>query len=174
MNMQLTFDLPRVDERATRAAVKKAFEQYHDYRKTLDCSAAPLHLVKGIKGPSANTTVARPDTDADLIRSSHHRTAYADMVEVAERLQQHQARTIAMMEYVEAVEQAVANLPEYEQAVMKATMMVDKRKRRKDTVIWPELGLCKNDYYECKEKAVLRIAFALRIEVYESKGDDAA
>jgi ArpU family phage transcriptional regulator len=180
MMMQLDLMLPKLDERATRQAVKEAFKIYHEYRKSLQVAESYTtnggigwKFLSGISGrPQDSKTAFYPLNDADAIRGSSKRLPAAqELTKVVERLQQYQERLDAMRDFCELMERVVENLPEEEREIMKRTLLVERKKRQKDELIWPELSMGKTEYYKHKEKAMLRIAFALRIEVYEDAGE---
>ncbi|KEO80846.1 hypothetical protein [Tumebacillus flagellatus] len=170
---QLTFDIPKVDEKATRARVKKMFDSYHEDKSTLETMERvnPLWLTHGIvSGPSEKQVAMYPTFDADMIRGGQVRNAEQELTELSELMDARAAHIDKMQNFCKSVERAVESLPHFEREIMERTLMVNKHARKKDFYIWPELAMTKDAYYKHKEKAMLRIAFALRIEVYERAG----
>ena len=180
MKMEQMMIQPKVDEKATRQAVKESFKTYHEHKKSLQAaesyaanSGAGWKFLRGVSGqPSESGTAFYPTNDADAIRGSSKRLPAAqELTKVVDRLQQYQERLDAMRSFCDRMERVVENLPVEEREIMLRTLMVDRKKRKKDALIWPELSMGKTEYYEHKEKAMLRIAFALQIEVYEDAGE---
>jgi ArpU family phage transcriptional regulator len=173
----MNFVIPQVDEKATRTAAKKAFVTYHQYKATLETLYQAHGILKHFRGsaPTAGKTMRYVENDADAIHGSSKRlpaikqfeNAMADIQRQREQLEKRREQIEAMESFITLLDNAVAGLPEYERQIMDKTFMVDKWSRKKDKDLLDELPFGRTEYYEHKEKAMLRIAFALCIEVYE-------
>lgn len=150
---QIAF-LPDVDKKKTKKAVEAAFKAYRMY-KTMPISYG---------GPSENLTAAVVSCDADMIRGQNRDISAANTINTyLERVQT-----------VKSIEEVVANLPVTEQTILKDTMMKADDMCDSDTWVMDKLGLGKTKYYDVKWRAILRVAFALRIEVMVVKEESKA
>lgn len=142
---------PKIDEKKTKVALEKTLFKYRDYLVTLPADLMP--------------TV----TPAYSLVSPSNTNSFSSKTEnvALERVQYEAARNT----YMNQIHQAVATLkPEERQIIIKRYLLEDMYY---DVDIWTELGFGKTNYYKKKWQAMLRLAFALKIEVYQ-KGNAVA
>lgn len=142
---------PKIDEKKTKAALEKALFKYRDYLTTLPADLMPtITPAYSLVSPSNTNAVASKTENVAL-----------------ERVQYEDARNT----YMNRIHRAVATLkPEERQIIIKRYLSEDMVY---DVDIWTELGYGKTNYYKKKWQAMLRLAFALKIEVYQ-KGNAVA
>lgn len=101
-----------------------------------------------------------------LIPSSNTNAFYSSTEDaVLERIEFEQNRADCLTK----IHDAVNSLKDIEKMIMvKKYLLHDQHGY--DLFIWTELGLGKTKYYAIKGEAMLRLAFALKIEVYKKGG----
>lgn len=139
--------LPKVDEKATKKEVEKELFEYRDYLITL-----PTYFFPKI----TPTYSFVPPTQTNQFHSNTENTAL-------ERIEYEENRDF----FINKINNAVNGLKEMERnIIIKRYMLQDIGY---DPDIWSELGIGKTKYYDIKGEAMLRLAFALQVEVYKKK-----
>ena len=147
MKRQMTIILPEVNTKATRKKVEAKFEDYRKYLVTL-----PSDFIPKI---TPTYSVIPP-----VVTNSFHSSTEDIAIE---RIELEKSRN----EFMSKIHKAVNTLKNDERfIILKKYMCHDIGY---DLDIWTELGIGKTKYYEVKDKAILRLAFALKIEVYKKK-----
>ncbi|QGG51592.1 ArpU family phage packaging/lysis transcriptional regulator [Lysinibacillus pakistanensis] len=137
--------VPKVDEKKTKAALEKTLYKYRDYLLTLPSDLMPtITPAYSLVCPS-NTNSFSSKTENLAI----------------ERVQYEEARTA----YMNKIHSAVATLKPVERQIIIQRFLAEDPYY--DVDIFIDLGLSKNTYYKKKWQAMLRLAFALKIEVYQ-------
>ncbi|KMY49550.1 ArpU family phage packaging/lysis transcriptional regulator [Peribacillus loiseleuriae] len=140
--------LPKIDDKATKKAVEKALYRYRDYLVTLPMFLMPKVTPSYSLVPPSNTNAFHSSTEDAAI----------------ERIQYIEERD----SYLENIHGAVNTLKDIErEIIIKKYLQHDASY---DPLIWAELGVGRSKFYVIKSEAMLRLAFALKIEVYKNKG----
>ncbi|OYD58304.1 ArpU family transcriptional regulator [Fictibacillus aquaticus] len=141
--------MPKVNTKATRKAVEQALETYRDYLVTLPVTSMPTITTSYSIIPPTNTnTFSSKTEDAAIERADYE---------------------MARNQYMEQIHQAVNSLKHDERYIIFHKYMQDIKGYDPD--IWLELGISKTKYYELTFKAMLRLAFSLKIEVYMKRNE---
>lgn len=145
--MSKRFDeMPHINEKATKKAVERALYRYRDFLISL-----PIYLMPNIT-PSYSLT---PPSNTNAFHSSTESAAL-------ERIEYEEMRN----QYLSEIHNAVNTLKEQErQILIKKYLLHDELGYDQD--IWAEIGVGRTKYYQMKGEAMLRLAFALKIEVYQ-------
>jgi ArpU family phage transcriptional regulator len=147
MRKQLSFNVPEINTKATRKAVEAKMDIYRDYLLSL-----PAHILPKI---TASYSLVPPSV-TNAFHSSTEEIA-------VERIEYEKARN----DYMQWIHEAVNTLKPDERFIIVKRYM--ERSMGYDPDIWMELGVGKTKYYEIKGQAMLRLAFALKVEVYKKK-----
>ncbi|MBK5492879.1 ArpU family phage packaging/lysis transcriptional regulator [Bacillus sp. TH13] len=147
MNKQLSFKMPVLDEEETKNEVEKVFEEYRMY-----LSQMPSDILPKVT-PSYSIV---PPSVTNEFNSSTENIAI-------ERLQYEMARD----KFMNWVHRAVNRLPKRERQIIHMYYMEEEKGY--DPHIMDEVRLGRTTYYKVKGKALLRLAFSLRKEVYKQK-----
>lgn len=142
--------IPRIDEKKTKIALERVLEKYRRYLVTL-----PLHLMPTVT--PAYTLI--PPSNTNSFNSKTENIAI-------ERAEFERERSYYMKRIIEALE----TLKTEERIIIVERYLKDEVSY--DVDIWIELNIGKTKYYKLKWQAMLRMAFALKVEVYfnESRG----
>lgn len=147
--MKRKSDMPIVDEKRTKKAVERAIQEYRTFLVTL-----PVYLMPKVT-PSYSIV---PPSNTNAFHSSTENAAL-------DRIEYENERDHCLS----AMHEAVNSLKELEkQIIIKKYLQHDQHGY--DLEIWTELGLGKTKYYSIKGEAMLRLAFALKVEVYKKGG----
>lgn len=138
--------LPKVNAKATKKEVEKALYTYRDYLITL-----PMYLMPKVTASYSIT----PPSNTNAFNSSTENAAL-------ERIEYEREREM----YLYIIHEAVNSLKELERHIIIKKYMQDGEIGY-DREIMMDLGLGKTRYSEIKGEAILRLAFALKIEVYK-------
>lgn len=141
--------LPKINEKATKKAVEKVLILYRDYLITL-----PSYMFPKVT-PSYSLV---PPTNTNAFHSSTEDAAL-------DRIEYEEARDT----YLQTVMKAVNSLKEEERLIIVKKYLQDELGYDPD--IWLEVGVGKTKYYQIKGAALLRLAFALKIESYHTKNE---
>jgi ArpU family phage transcriptional regulator len=136
--------LPKIHEKLTKKAVEEALEEYREFLVTL-----PTHMMPKVT-PSYSII---PPSFTNEFHSSTESAAL-------DRIEYMQARN----EYLSWIQEAANTLKENERFIILKKYM--NQELGYDPDIWTELGVGRTKYYEIKGQALLRLGFALQIEVY--------
>ncbi|MFS0864110.1 ArpU family phage packaging/lysis transcriptional regulator [Fredinandcohnia sp. 179-A 10B2 NHS] len=147
MIAQISLKTPEVNTKSTRRAVERELEEYRRYLLTLPYDFFPKITPSYSILPPANTNKFHSSTeDAAIERVEFERTRD---------------------KYMTKFHEAVNTLKQDERFIIVKRYM--QQDIGYDPDIWTELGVGKTKYYDVKGKALLRLAFALKIEVYKTR-----
>lgn len=149
MKKQIAFNLPIINEKATRKAVERVLEDYRRYLLTLPSDFLPSITASYSVLPPVNNNQFHSSTEDAAI----------------ERIEFENAREQFMSE----IHDAVNSLKDEERFIIIKRFM--EHHLGYDPDIWMELGIGKTKYYQLKGEAMLRFAFALKIEKYKRKNE---
>ena len=149
---QLTFKLPKIDREATRKRVEEALETARVYkqigfvRKVMNSTMSYDPRFHG-----ATNKINRPveDTAVWNVDTERH-----------------------MQEVTERVERAVSRLSYREREIIRKRYLEDEDTA--DYLVFTELGMSERQYYRVKARAFYKLAFMLRLEVYENEDEKPA
>ncbi|MBW3492051.1 ArpU family phage packaging/lysis transcriptional regulator [Bacillus sp. FDAARGOS_1420] len=145
MDKQLTFKMPVLDEEETKNEVEKVFEEYRMY-----LSKMPSDILPKV---TASYSIVPPSVTNEFNSSTENIAI--------ERLQYEMAREKCM----NWVHRAVNRLPKRERKIIYMYYMEEEKGYDPD--IMDEVKLGKTKYYKLKGRAILRLAFNLKKEVYQ-------
>ncbi|AXY07431.1 ArpU family transcriptional regulator [Bacillus thuringiensis LM1212] len=149
MNKQLSFKMPVLDEEETKNEVEKVFEEYRMY-----LSQMPSDILPKV---TASYSIVPPSVTNEFNSSTENIAI--------ERLQYEVARD----KFMNWVHRAVNRLPKRERQIIYMYYMDEEKGYGYDLDIMDEVKLGRTTYYKVKGKALLRLAFSLRKEVYKQK-----
>lgn len=138
--------LPKINAKETKKKVEKALYRYRDYLITL-----PVYLLPKV-------TASYSITPPSITNEFHSSTEDAAL----ERIEYEKERD----QYLNEMHDAVNSLKESERHIIIKKYM-QNGEIGYDREIMMDLGLGKTRYSEVKGEAILRLAFALKIEVYK-------
>lgn len=150
MNKQLSFKMPVLDEEETKNEVEKVFEEYRMY-----LSKMPSDILPKV---TASYSIVPPSVTNEFNSSTENMAI--------ERLQYEMARD----KFMSWVSRAVNRLPKRERQIIYMYYMEEEKGFDPD--IMDEVRLGRTTYYKVKGKALLRLAFSLRKEVFKQKAQD--
>ncbi|MBM7607559.1 ArpU family phage transcriptional regulator [Lysinibacillus composti] len=136
--------IPRIDEKRTKLSLEKALEKYRKYLVTLPVDSMPTITPTYSIIPPSNTYSFKSQTENIAIERVEFET---------ERLH-----------YMNKIFKALETLKTEEKKIIVERFL--KEEVSYDIEIWTELNIAKNKYYKLKWEAMLRMAFALKVEVY--------
>ncbi|MFJ8268514.1 ArpU family phage packaging/lysis transcriptional regulator [Peribacillus asahii] len=139
-------DLPKINEKETKKELEKKLFKYRDYLISL-----PTYLMPKIT-PSYSIT---PPTNTNAFHSSTEDSAI-------ERIEYERIRD----EYLQEIHKAVNTLKDQERHII-IERYLKHDELGYDREIWMNMGVGKTKYYQIKGEAMLRLAFALKVEVYQ-------
>ncbi|MGH0950009.1 ArpU family phage packaging/lysis transcriptional regulator [Bacillus mycoides] len=147
MNKQLSFKMPVLDEEETKNEVEKVFEEYRMY-----LSQMPSDILPKV---TASYSIVPPSVTNEFNSSTENIAI--------ERLQYEMARD----KFMNWIHRAVNRLPKRERQIIHMYYMEEEKGYDPD--IMDEVRLGRTTYYKVKGKALLRLAFSLRKEVFKQK-----
>lgn len=150
MNKQLTFKMPVLDEEETKNEVEKVFEEYRMY-----LSQMPSDILPKV---TASYSIVPPSVTNEFNSSTENIAI--------ERVQYEMARD----KFMNWVHRAVNRLPKRERQIIHMYYMEEEKGYDPD--IMDEVRLGRTTYYKVKGKALLRLAFSLRKEVFKQKAQN--
>jgi ArpU family phage transcriptional regulator len=145
--MQLSFNLPEINREETKKAVEAALEKYRMYllMEPLDYDTKITQSFSAT--PPSNTNEFHSKTESLVVK----------------KLDQEKAR----IDYLKRIRLAVSRLSRDERLV------INKRYLNEEDVfdyeVFNEIGFSERKYYRVKARAFYKLAFILRIEVYEDE-----
>ncbi|MGE6548061.1 ArpU family phage packaging/lysis transcriptional regulator [Bacillus mycoides] len=145
MNKQFTFKMPVLDEEETKNEVEKVFEEYRMY-----VSQMPSDILPKV---TASYSIVPPSVTNEFNSSTENIAI--------ERLQYEMARD----KFMNWVHRAVNRLPKRERQIIYMYYMEEEKGYDPD--IMDEVRLGRTTYYKVKGKALLRLAFSLRKEIFK-------
>ncbi|EEL69442.1 hypothetical protein bcere0026_36430 [Bacillus mycoides] len=150
MNKQLTFKMPVLDEEETKNEVEKVFEEYRMY-----LSQMPSDILPKV---TASYSIVPPSVTNEFNSSTENIAI--------ERVQYEMARD----KFMNWVHRAVNRLPKRERQIIHMYYMEEEKGYDPD--IMDEVKLGRTTYYKVKGKALLRLAFSLRKEVFKQRAQN--
>ncbi|MED2751878.1 ArpU family phage packaging/lysis transcriptional regulator [Bacillus thuringiensis] len=150
MNKQLSFKMPVLDEEETKNEVEKVFEEYRMYLAQMPSDILPK--------VTASYSIVPPSVTNEFNSSTENIAI--------ERLQYEMARD----KFMNWVHRAVNRLPKRERQIIHMYYMEEEKGYDPD--IMDEVRLGRTTYYKVKGKALLRLAFSLRKEVFKQKAQN--
>lgn len=145
MNKQLSFKMPVLDEEETKNEVEKVFGEYRMY-----LSQMPSDILPKV---TASYSIVPPSVTNEFNSSTENIAI--------ERVQYEMARD----KFMNWVYRAVNRLPKRERQIIHMYYMEEEKGYDPD--IMDAVGLGRTTYYKVKGKALLRLAFSLRKEVFK-------
>lgn len=139
-------DMPVVGEKKTKREVEKAISEYRDFLITLPIFLMPKVTPSYSLVPPSNTNAFHSSTELERIEFEQNRA-----------------------DCLNKMHDAVNSLKDIEKMIIVKKYLLHEQ-HGYDLLIWTELGLGKTKYYAIKGEAMLRLAFALKIEVYKKGG----
>ncbi|MEB9430759.1 ArpU family phage packaging/lysis transcriptional regulator [Bacillus cereus group sp. MYBKT14-1] len=150
MNKQLSFKMPVLDEEETKNEVEKVFEEYRMY-----LSQMPSDILPKV---TASYSIVPPSVTNEFNSSTENIAI--------ERVQYEMARD----KFMNWVHRAVNRLPKRERQIIHMYYMEEEKGYDPD--IMDEVKLGRTTYYKVKGKALLRLAFSLRKEVFKQRAQN--
>ncbi|KSU89823.1 ArpU family phage packaging/lysis transcriptional regulator [Priestia flexa] len=141
--------LPEIDVKATKRVVEAALEKYRVLLLTQNEEELPKVTATYSLVPPSNTNAFHSSTEDIAIRNISHE----------------QARS----KYLKRMVMAVNRLGYWERAILIQRYMLQDDVF--DYQVYNDLNFSERKYYRLKEKAFIKLALSLRIEVYK-EGDD--
>jgi ArpU family phage transcriptional regulator len=141
---QLSFKLPEIDREKTKTAVEAALEKYRFYLLTVPEEKLPKITASYSLTPPAFTNEFHSSTESAVI----------DKVDFERERD----------EYIERIRKAVNRLNYKERELMIKRYLSDEEVY--DYELYNEIGYSERRYYRLKARIFYKLAFLLRIEVY--------
>ncbi|MGG3802394.1 ArpU family phage packaging/lysis transcriptional regulator [Metabacillus fastidiosus] len=143
MTKQLTFKLPEIDREKTKEAVEGAFEKYRFYLLTVPEERLPKVTASYSLVPPAHTNAFHSSTeDAVIGKVDFERD-----------------------KYLEWIIRGVNRLAKMEREIIYKRYLEDEETF--DYEIYNDIGFSERRYYRLKARIFYKLAFILRIEVYQ-------
>lgn len=136
--------IPRIDEKKTKLALEKVLEKYRMYLITLPIDSMPTITPSYTIIPPSVTNKVGSQTESIAIERAEFE--------------------IERSKYMNTIIKALDALKPEERTIIVERFL--KEEVSYDVDIWTYLNIGKNRYYKLKWQAMLRMAFALKIEVY--------
>ncbi|MCP1459369.1 ArpU family phage packaging/lysis transcriptional regulator [Bacillus velezensis] len=142
---QLTLNLPQIDEEATKARVEQLLEQYRLYLLQVPDDFLPkVTPTYSIVPPSITNEFQSSTEEAALKRLDWE---------------------VRRDKFLKRVQNAVNRLSQRERQMI--VMLYMQPEEMYDYEVYGEMGLSQRSFYRVKAKALYRLGFALREEVYQ-------
>ncbi|BDG80031.1 MULTISPECIES: ArpU family phage packaging/lysis transcriptional regulator [Bacillus] len=142
---QLTLNIPQIDEEATKLKAEKLLDQYRIYLLQVPDDFLPkVTPTYSIVPPSITNEFHSSTEDAALKRLDWE---------------------IQRDKFLKRIQKAVNRLSQRERQII--FMLYMKPEEMYDYEVYAEIGMSQRSYYRVKAKALYRLAFALREEVYK-------
>ncbi|MCY8951464.1 ArpU family transcriptional regulator [Bacillus atrophaeus] len=142
---QITLNLPQIDEEATKSKVEQLLNQYRLYLLQVPDDFLPK--------VTPTYSIVQPS----ITNEFHSSTEEAALKRLDWEVQRNK--------FLERIQRAVNRLTQRERQII--VMLYMKEEEMYDYEIYSEMGLSQRSYYRVKVKALYRLAFALREEVYK-------
>lgn len=145
MDKQIAFILPEIDREKTKEAVESALEKYRIYLLTVPDEKIPkITATYSLLPPAFTNEFHSPVEEAVIHKVDKEK----------ERL-----------EYIEWIRKAVNKLNFKEREMIVKRYLDDVE--RYDYELYNEMGMSESKFYRIKVRAFYKLAFALKIEIYE-------
>ncbi|KUP37438.1 ArpU family phage packaging/lysis transcriptional regulator [Bacillus halotolerans] len=142
---QLTLNIPQIDAEATKLKAEKLLDQYRLYLLQVPDDFLPkVTPTYSIVPPSITNEFHSSTEDAALKRLDWE---------------------IQRDKFLKRIQKAVNRLSQRERQII--FMLYMKSEEMYDYEVYAEIGMSQRSYYRVKAKALYRLAFALREEVYK-------
>ncbi|WP_175074647.1 ArpU family phage packaging/lysis transcriptional regulator [Terribacillus sp. AE2B 122] len=148
MAQQLSFVLPEIDRVSTKNRVENLLEQYRILLLQVDIEFLPKVTAGYSLVPPSNTNAFHSSTEDAAIKIVDYQ----------------RNRT----EFILRMQKSVNRLSFQERSIIVRRYMLQEEYY--DYEVYNELGMSERKYYRIKARAFLRLAFALREEVYVQDG----
>lgn len=148
MAQQLSFVLPEIDRVSTKNRVENLLEQYRILLLQVDIEFVPKVTAGYSLVPPSSTNAFHSSTEEAAIKIVDYQ----------------RNRT----EFILRMQKAVNRLSYQERSIIIRRYMLNEEYY--DYEVYNELGMSERKYYRIKARAFLRLAFALREEVYVPDG----
>jgi ArpU family phage transcriptional regulator len=144
---QMSFKLPKIDREATKDAVEEALEKYRMY----------LLLETEEQLPKVTSTYSlTPPSNTNVNHSSTENAAVSNVDFERQRRQ-----------YLKVIQKAVNRLGYFERAILIQRYMTCDDVY--DYEVFNDLGMSERKYYRLKGRTFYKLAFMLKIEIYQEK-----
>ncbi|UFU00356.1 ArpU family transcriptional regulator [Radiobacillus kanasensis] len=144
--MQMTF-LPKIDREATRAKVEKVLEEYKIYL---------LMDPEDLQPKITSTFEIVPPTPNNQFHSSTEKTAI-DRIDLENERQR----------FISWVQKCVNRLSRNERAIIVNLYFVEEEPM--NYIVYNKLGFSETKYYKIKADAFYKLAFIMKLQVYEEE-----
>lgn len=144
---QLSFVLPEINREATREAVERALEKYRIYLLTVPEERLPKITQTFSIVPPSNTNEFHSSTEDAAVRNVDYERERA--------------------EHIERVQRAVNRLNHLERGIIIQKYM--KEDDVFDYEVYSDFNISERKYYRLKSRAFYKLAFILKLEVYNEK-----
>ncbi|CAN2250276.1 putative phage transcriptional activator [Bacillus subtilis] len=142
---QLTLNIPQIDEEATKLKAEKMLDQYRLYLLQVPDDFLPkVTPTYSIMPPSITNEFHSSTEDAALKRLDWE---------------------VQRDKFLKRIQRAVNRLSQRERQII--VMLYMQLEEMYDYEVYAEMGMSQRSYYRVKAKALYRLAFALREEVYK-------
>ncbi|MGM0950038.1 MAG: ArpU family phage packaging/lysis transcriptional regulator [Bacillota bacterium] len=142
---QLTLNIPQIDEEATKLKAEKLLDQYRLYLLQVSDDFLPkVTPTYSIVPPSITNEFHSSTEEAALKRLDWD---------------------IQRDKFLKWIQRAVNRLSQKERQII--VMLYMQQDDKYDYEVYGDMGLSQRSYYRVKAKALYRLAFALRVEVYK-------
>lgn len=142
---QLTLNIPQIDEEATKLKAEKLLDQYRLYILQVPDDFLP------------KVTPTYSIVPPSITNEFHSSTEEAALKRLDWEIQRDK--------FLKRIQRAVNRLSQRERQII--VMLYMKQEEMYDYEVYAEMGLSQRSYYRVKVKALYRLAFALREEVYK-------
>jgi ArpU family phage transcriptional regulator len=143
--LKIPFNLPEIDRTGTRKAVESSLERYQ------------MYLLMDPEDNEPNITSELKLVPVAPSNQFHSSTEDAALRKIDQEIKK--------AEYIKKIQKAVNRLSYSERAVMINRYLIEDEVY--DYEIYNKLGFSETKYYRIKARAFYKLAFILRIEVYE-------
>ena len=142
---QLTLNIPQIDEEATKLKAEKLLDQYRLYLLQVPDDFLP------------KVTPTYSIVPPSITNEFHSSTEEAALKRLDWEIQRDK--------FLKRIQRAVNRLSQRERQAI--VMLYMKQEEMYNYEVYAEMGLSQRSYYRVKVKALYRLAFALREEVYK-------
>lgn len=137
----------KIDEKRTKKAIEKLLIKYREYLLTLPYQYMPKITASYSLVPPSNTNEFNSQTEDVAIE----RVAYE----------------LARNSFMNKIHEALEMLKVEEKKIIVESYLLEET--IPDVEIWTDLNIGKTKFYKNKWQALLRLAFVLKVEVYEGR-----
>ncbi|QDK69067.1 ArpU family transcriptional regulator [Bacillus halotolerans] len=142
---QLTLNIPQIDEEATKLKAEKLLDQYRLYLLQVPDDFLP------------KVTPTYSTVPPSITNEFHSSTEEAALKRLDWEIQRDK--------FLKRIQRAVNRLSQRERQII--VMLYMQSEEMYDYEVYAEMGMSQRSYYRVQAKALYRLAFALREEVYK-------